>query len=306
VRQLTVAGTCRASFEDSLMTETRPRTSISITLLLALALPPIGTAAQAPAGTPQALDSGQKVAAAEDQTKPTRRFFPALFHNLGDDVKHIPRTNSLYWLAAGSGLALVAHQKDNSLLRRMDGANTAVDVFKVGKVVGSLPFLLGTSAVTYAVGRHKKSGRVQHLGMDLIEATLLSEGMTQIIKYSVRRERPIRDDGKRTPGFAFPSGHSAGTFAFATVLQQHLGWKWAVPTYSIASYVAISRLVDQRHYASDVAFGASEGIIVGRSVTWHGRNYYASPLLMPKGAGIMVSVTPRPQPSRPQNPSTDR
>jgi membrane-associated phospholipid phosphatase len=286
------------------MIEMGPRTAICLTLLTVLVLAPVGTAAQQPPATPPPADSGQKVAAAEEQTKPTRSFFPALFHNLGDDIKHMPRRNSLYWLAAGTGVALAVHPYDEDLVRRMDNADTAEKYFKVGKVVGSLPFLLGTSTVTYLVGRHKGSGRVQHLGMDLIEATLLSEGLTQIIKYSVRRERPIRDDGTRAPGFAFPSGHSAGTFAAATVLQQHLGWKWAVPTYSIATYVAVSRMVDQRHFASDVAFGAAEGIIVGRSVTWHGRNYYASPMLLPKGAGIMVSVNPErlsPRPRRPAN-----
>ena len=76
------------------------------------------------------------------------------------------------------------------------------------------------------------------------------------------------------------------------MLQQHLGWKWAVPTYTIASYVAMSRLVDDRHWASDVVAGAAEGIIVGRSVTWHGRNFYASPMLLPKGYGVMINVVP--------------
>ena len=45
---------------------------------------------QAPA-TP-AQDPGQKVAEGEEPAKPTRAFFPALLHDLGDDVKHmIPR-----------------------------------------------------------------------------------------------------------------------------------------------------------------------------------------------------------------------
>ena len=121
---------------------------------------------------------------------------------------------------------------------------------------------------------------------------MLSERITKVIKIAVRRERPIQDDGTRAARFAFPSGHAAGTFAAATVLQQHLGWKWAVPTYTIASYVAMSRLVDERHWASDVVAGAAEGIIVGRSVTWHGRNFYASPMLLPKGDGVIDNVVP--------------
>ncbi len=63
-------------------------------------------------------------------------------------------------------------------------------------------------------------------------------------------------------------------------------------TFTVASFVAISRMHDQRHFASDVAAGAAEGIIIGRSVTWHGRNFYASPMLLPKGAGVMANVNP--------------
>jgi len=236
--------------------------------------------------------TGQKVAQGEEPAKPARSFFPALAHNLVDDVKHIPRKNSLYWLAAGTGMSLAAHPADNELNNRLSTSEGAKDFFVAGKYIGSLPVLMGAAASTYLVGRARDSRRGQHLGIDLIEATILSESITQLIKVSVRRERPIRDDGTRAGGFAFPSGHAAGTFAAATVLQQHLGWKWAVPTYTIASYVAMSRLVDDRHWASDVVAGATEGIIVGRSVTWHGRNFYASPMLVPKGAGVIVNVVP--------------
>jgi membrane-associated phospholipid phosphatase len=237
-------------------------------------------------------DTGQTVSAGEEPAKPARSFFPALAYNLFDDLKHIPRRNSLYWLAAGTGLSLAVHPLDDTLNNRLSTSDTAKNLFIAGKYIGSLPVLMGAAASTYLVGRGRDSQRGQHLGMDLIEATILSETITQGIKVAVRRERPIRDDGTRAGGFAFPSGHAAGTFAAATVLQQHLGWKWAVPTYTIASYVAMSRLVDDRHWASDVVAGAAEGIIVGRSVTWHGRNFYASPMLLPKGYGVMINVVP--------------
>lgn len=239
-----------------------------------------------------AQGTGQKVAAAEEPAKPTRKFIPALFHNMGDDIKHIPRRNSVYWLAAGTVAALAVHPADDYLNNHLSTSEGAKDFFVIGKYVGSFPVLLGTAAGTYLIGKGRSSRRGQHLGMDLIEATLLSEGMTQLIKVAVRRERPIQDDGTRAAGYAFPSGHASDTFAAATVLQQHLGWKWAVPTYLTGCYVAMSRLVDDRHWASDVVAGATQGIIVGRSVTWHGRNFYASPMLAPKGAGIMINVQP--------------
>jgi membrane-associated phospholipid phosphatase len=245
---------------------------------------------QPPSNPPQG--QAGKVAQAEEPAKPTRSFIPALFHNLGDDIKHIPRKNTLYWLGAGAAGALIIHPADDYINDHLSTSDTAKTVFRAGRYIGSFPVLIGTAATTYLVGKGRSSRRGQHLGMDLIESTLLAEGITQLIKVSVRRERPIQDNGTRASGFAFPSGHAAGTFAAATVLQQHLGWRWAVPTYTIASYVAMSRLADDRHWASDVVAGAAEGIIIGRSVTWHGRNFYASPMLLPKGAGIVVNVKP--------------
>ena len=257
---------------------------------LAAAQPAVDEARQSQPASPPPQTPGQKVAAAEEPAKPTRSFFPALFHNLGDDIKHIPRKNTLYWLAAGAATSLAIHPADDNLNDRLSNSDSAKTSFKAGKYLGSFPVLLGTAVTTYVVGRSRPSRRAQHLGMDMIEATLLAEGITELIKVSVRRERPLQDNGKRASGYAFPSGHAAGTFAAATVLQQHLGWKWAVPTYAIGSYVAMSRLVDDRHWASDVMAGAAEGIIIGRSVTWHGRNFYASPMLLPKGGGVMVAV----------------
>jgi len=259
-------------------------------VLVSLLVPSAARAQGTP--PPSQGGDGQKTTPGEEGDKQTRRFFPALFHNLGEDLRHIPRKNSLYWLAAGSALALAVHPEDTDINRRLVGSDIANTLFKPGKFIGSLPVLLGTGITTYVVGRTREQPRAQHLGMDLIESALLSEGITEAIKFAVRRERPVRDDGTRASGYSFPSGHATMTFAAATVLQQHLGWKWAVPTYTIASYVAISRLHDNRHYASDVAFGAANGIIIGRSVTWHGRNFYASPMLLPKGAGLMVNVRP--------------
>jgi hypothetical protein len=38
-----------------------------------------------------------------------------------------------------------------------------------------------------------------------------------------------------------------------------------------------------------VAFGAFDGIIIGRSVTWRGRHNFAmTPTVVPHGAGLMV------------------
>jgi membrane-associated phospholipid phosphatase len=106
----------------------------------------------------------------------------------------------------------------------------------------------------------------------------------------VRRDRPLHPDGSRQGNFSFPSGHTANTFAAATVLERHLGLRASVPAYILASYVGLSRLHDNRHFASDVVFGAATGMVIGRSVTWHGRQFYASAGLGPGGRGISVTA----------------
>jgi membrane-associated phospholipid phosphatase len=109
--------------------------------------------------------------------------------------------------------------------------------------------------------------------------------MVEPIKFAVGRERP---DGSNRQ--SFPSGHSAITFAAAAVIQRHLGWRHSVIAYGVASYVAASRLHDNRHYLSDVVFGAAVGSIAGRTVTEHGRDSWALvPTALP--GGVVVSLT---------------
>jgi membrane-associated phospholipid phosphatase len=110
--------------------------------------------------------------------------------------------------------------------------------------------------------------------------------MVEPLKFSVRRLRP---DGSNRQ--SFPSGHAAITFATATVIERHLGWRKAVLGYVIASYVASSRLHDNVHYLSDVVFGAAVGSIAGRTVVHHAADYWAfTPVSVP-GGGVALMVT---------------
>src|SRR5207253_10892490 len=103
-------------------------------------------------------------ATSEDPAKPTRGFFSALGHNLGDDFKHVPRRNSAYWLAGGGALALAIHPADQSINAHLAGNNDALWV--PGHIIGSTPVILGAAFATYFGGRLSGTGWVQHLGMD--------------------------------------------------------------------------------------------------------------------------------------------
>jgi hypothetical protein len=198
------------------------------------------------------------------------------------DLRHFPSRDTVYWLAGGGGLGLAVHAKD-------DDANAGLGrhdvLFNPGQTVGSVYVQVGSAVATYIVGRSIHRERVKHLGTDMLSAQIVAQALTQVIKVSVQRERP---DGSNN--HSFPSGHASSTFATATVLQRHLGWKAAVPTYSIATYVAMSRLQENRHFISDVVFGAALGVAAGRTSTRHGRSTWTMiPAVAPGHVAVMFA-----------------
>ena len=200
------------------------------------------------------------------------------------DFRHVPSWDTAGWLSVGSGLALAAHPIDDDVNRRLRGEPWVHDVFLPGKVVGYGATQYAVAAGTYAWGKLHKEPKVVHLGVDLLRAQIVTQVVTIGIKEAVRRDRP---DGT---GLSFPSGHASVTFASATVLERHLGWRAAVPTYAVASYVAASRLHENRHFLSDVVFGAAVGVIGGRTVTRHGRNAWTlAPTPIPGGVVLVVA-----------------
>jgi membrane-associated phospholipid phosphatase len=206
----------------------------------------------------------------------------ATLKDLVTDVKHLPSLQNLFWVGTGLGAAAAVHPADDSLNAHLINASWAHPTFAAGAILGQSPTLLAAAGTIYAVGRFKDDGFMSHMGSDLLQSVAIAEGMTQVLKYSVRRERP---DGSGPN--SFPSGHAADTFAFATALERHFGWKGAVPAYAFASYVAASRLHDNRHYVSDVVFGASIGIIAGRTVTRPGHEIPITVAALPGGAAVM-------------------
>lgn len=255
-----------------------------LTTVLALALS-TPAQAQTPAATP--ADPQEQKADAKEPPTPAHTGVRALFGNLGEDIKHLPVMQNVYLAVLGGGLAAAAHPADQtfnaSLQSHYDAVNTA---FAPGKYLGGTIEQVALSLGTYTFGRWKDQPKVAHLGMDLLQAQILTEIMVEPIKFSTHRLRP---DGSNHQ--SFPSGHAAITFAAATVIERHLGWRKAALGYAIASYVAASRLHDNVHYLSDVVFGAAVGSIAGRTVVHHQADYWAlTPVAVP-GGGVALLVT---------------
>jgi membrane-associated phospholipid phosphatase len=223
----------------------------------------------------------------EDEKPPTPAHtgIQALFYGLFDDVKHLPSKPNLFIAAIGGGLAAGVHPVDTTLNERLLSHDTLVtNIWKPGHIVGNDFVQMGLAVSTFAYGRLTDAPKASHFGTDLLRAQIIAGVLTQGLKYAVGRERP-----NHTGDPAFPSGHAALTFATATVIERHLGWKMAGLGYAVAAYVSTSRLHDNVHYASDVVFGAAVGTISGRTVTQHGRNEWTFVAVRTTG-GVAVTL----------------
>src|SRR6185295_16784488 len=208
-----------------------------------------------------------------------------LFTGAVRDLRQVPTAASAGILAIGGAAALGAHTVDNRVNRNFAKGDEWNGSFKAGATLGGTPFQLGAAFTTYAIGRAFKKPCVASLGADLVQAQLMTQMLTVGLKQATRRNRP---EGS---GLSFPSGHTAMAFASATVLQRHFGWKVGIPAYAAASYVAASRVQTQRHYLSDVAFGAALGIVAGRTVSiGHGRELMLAPMTVPRGGGASFTL----------------
>ncbi len=64
---------------------------------------------------------------------------------------------------------------------------------------------------------------------------------------------------------SFPSGHTSHSFTIAAIARDLYGNEIGALTYGVATLVAVSRINDNKHYLSDVIFGAALGTAIGRA-----------------------------------------
>jgi undecaprenyl-diphosphatase len=100
-----------------------------------------------------------------------------------------------------------------------------------------------------------------------LAAFLLSTGIVHLIKRRVKRMRPVAHTEVRflvpeTRHGSFPSGHTATTFALATVLAWYFPG-WSVPLFALAALIGYSRVYVGVHFLSDVAAAALIGVVSG-------------------------------------------
>jgi membrane-associated phospholipid phosphatase len=230
--------------------------------------------------------AAQTNAASGSRACGSRASWSELFTGTLDGFRNLPSRDSARLLAFGGVAAAGVHALDHEV-NESSPASAVRTTFRAGTVVGATPFELGAAIATYGIGRASNNGCLARLGADLFGAQVMAETLTFGLKQATRRARP---EGS---GYSFPSGHTTVSFASATVLERHFGWKVGIPAYAVAAYVGASRVENKRHFVSDVIFGAALGIAAGRSMTMGigpNRRLALTPVPLPGGGAALFTL----------------
>lgn len=208
-----------------------------------------------------------------------------------DSAAHRPRerlfTRSDVWIGAAftaGTIALFPLDRDIATRVRDSALVNNRTVEETAKVIGFLgspgPFLIG--GAMYLVGRAADKPRLAHLAVHGTEAIVVGAGVAGVLKAVLGRSRPFVTadtnpaDFRPLRGFtadryqAFPSGHSTVAFSVASAVTAEMHewypratWVVAPVLYGGATLVGLSRMYEDKHWASDVLMGAAIGTFAG-------------------------------------------
>jgi len=200
------------------------------------------------------------------------------------------------------GATSLVYVFDNDIRQKLQtdkssGLDKAADA---GAIAGN-PFIhLGLAAFVYGAAIAADSPKWKETGEMMGEALILADASTFVLKETVGRGRPnttaSRNDfkpfGFKNDYDSFPSLHTSSSFALASVLastSDSILTKMAY--YTAATFVGFSRMYQNKHWASDILFGAALGELCGRVVTsYHasGNKFRIAPQAYEGGAGVAL------------------
>ena len=208
-----------------------------------------------------------------------------VLQTITDGVKSVVSKESAPLLSTAAAFTLVALPFDETLTYSASCSTFLKTTFEGWARVAGQEWVLGSGALaTYLFARATDHPKLSAVGSDLMQAQVVAGATSFVLKHAIRRPRP---DGESR---SFPSGHAAGSFAAATVVQRHYGLKGAIPAYTLAVLISGARMQANSHYATDLIAGATIGILAGRAATFElgGRRVLLAPAVTESG-GLLLS-----------------
>jgi membrane-associated phospholipid phosphatase len=182
----------------------------------------------------------------------------------------------------------LVHPLDRHYAQRLQDSSTQANakLQKLATVVRTTAapgaYIIG--GTMYAAGRLGKNARLADLGLHGTEALVIGEVVATTLKGVIGRARPyttkdpndyhlLRGFGPKDEYKSFPSGHTVAAFAAGAAVTSEMAhwypssvWYVAPVMYGGAALVGVSRMYNNRHWASDVIFGAGIGTFAGLKV----------------------------------------
>lgn len=144
---------------------------------------------------------------------------------------------------------------------------------RMGNTFGDWRFIVPALTTVYVAGDIAGSSGVKRTAVQAAASAVLATAIAGGLKYAAGRTRPYAartsfDFHPFSGASSFPSGHTAVAFALATAVadQTRDGWSDYV-LYGAATLTALSRINDNKHWASDVLVGGLVGHLSARWVT---------------------------------------
>jgi len=229
------------------------------------------------------------------------------FLNIFSDTKYILlsplRWQARDWVKAGlvlgatGGLFLL----DDEIRDFIQDERTATidDIASVFEPFGNGGFTFGGLVGFYLYGRVFEDSKAERTALLAVESFAVTGMFTFALKFSTGRVRPQSAQNSREwsgPNFddvSFPSGHTSSAFSIATVLaSEYKNIPWVPPiAYGLATLTGLTRMSDNKHWASDVFLGGALGYFVAKTIlklhsNKKGRHYTIYPRLSRKEVGL--------------------
>lgn len=184
------------------------------------------------------------------------------------------------WLKAGliigatSGFYLA--DTDIRDAARRNQSSTGDKAASFGNVVGNPFYAVPSLGLFYLYGHLNHDSKARRASLLAVESIAISGVASMAIKLATQRPRPSSGEASTTwngPGFkdsdsSFPSIHAQTAFSIASVLaEEYCNIPSVAPiAYGLATLTGLARIYDNKHWASDVFFGAAIGYITGKAV----------------------------------------
>jgi membrane-associated phospholipid phosphatase len=172
------------------------------------------------------------------------------------------RFSDTVWLVPLSGMSAGLFVTDSDTSRHLSRDPQTLSHYNTASNLG-VAALAGGAGLMWALSYKDHDEHRRETGFLAGEAALNSLVVTEALKHSLGRDRPLQGDGSGEffrGGVSFPSEHAAAAWSIASVIaHEYPGPLTKLLAYGAAGIVSYSRVKAGQHFPSDVLVGALIG-----------------------------------------------